>query len=106
MYIFKQKTNEKKYNEDKLIFYKQVQYKMSNNYNINLETVSEIAPIKIYPAKALAHIYSFLGKNERLGLTGRPVTDIGYLATSKLYTMRGQILAFTPSVNIKLCYEN
>jgi phosphorylase kinase alpha/beta subunit len=70
--------------------------------------VGEISPIQIYPAKALAHIYSFLGKNERLGFTGRPVTDIGYLATSKLYTMRGQIYAFTASVNkflnLKLSY--
>ena len=81
----------------------QVKNKMQTKYNISLETVDDISgTVKIYPAKALAHIYSFLGKNERLGLTGRPVTDIGYLATSKLYTMKGQILAFTPSVIYKL----
>ena len=73
-----------------------VQAKMLNNHGIPLQTVSEVAPVQIYPAKGLAYIYSFLGKNERLGLSGRPVTDIGYLATSKLYTMKGQLMAFTP----------
>ena len=68
------------------------------NYNLNIQTVDEVATIKIYPAKALGFIYSFLGKNPNLGLTGRPVTDIGYLATSKLYSYKGQIYAFTPSV--------
>ncbi len=76
----------------------EIQLKMQNNHNISIQTISDVAPILICPAKALAHIYSFLGKNERLGLTGRPVTDIGYLATSKLYKMRGQIMAFTAAV--------
>jgi phosphorylase kinase alpha/beta subunit len=76
----------------------EVQLKMQTNHNISIQTVSEVAPIIICPAKSLAHIYSFLGKNERLGLTGRPVTDIGFLATSKLYKMRGQLLAFTATL--------
>ena len=75
-----------------------VKQHMLDNHNINLETVDDNLPVKIYPAKALGQIYSFLGKNERLGLTGRPVTDIGYLSTGKLYTLKGHILAFTPSV--------
>jgi phosphorylase kinase alpha/beta subunit len=75
----------------------EIQAKMLTNHNISIQTVSEVAPIQIYPAKALAYIYSFLGKNERLELTGRPVTEIGYLVTSKLYTMKGQILAFSAS---------
>jgi phosphorylase kinase alpha/beta subunit len=75
-----------------------IKNKFFTDYNISIESVADVAPIEIYPAKVLAHIYSYLGKNKRLGLTGRPVTDIGYLATSKLYTMRGQILAFTASV--------
>ncbi|CAF0780748.1 unnamed protein product [Brachionus calyciflorus] len=75
----------------------EIQLKLANDHNINVQTVSDVAPIQIYPAKVLAYIYSFLGKNERLGLTGRPVTDIGFLATSKLYTMKGQLFAFTAS---------
>ncbi len=55
----------------------EIRFKMQNNHNINLQTVADALPIQIYPGKALAYIYSFLGKNERLGLTGRPVTNIG-----------------------------
>lgn len=75
----------------------EIQSKMLNNHNISIQTVADVAPIKIYPAKALAYIYSFLGKNERLELTGRPVTEIGFLVTSKLYAMRENILAFSPT---------
>ena len=70
---------------------------MLNDHGISLQTIADVAPVQIYPAKGLAYIYSFLGKNERLSLSGRPVTDIGYLATSKIYTMKGQIMAFTPN---------
>ena len=83
-----------------------IQSKMFSNHSINLQTVADVAPIQIYPAKALAYIYSFLGKNERLGLTGRPVTEIGYLCTSKLYKMRDQILAFSASVGSFLDYTS
>lgn len=58
-----------------------VQLKLAKDHNIHVQTVSDVAPIQIYPAKVLAYIYSFLGKNERLGLTGRPETDIGYLSS-------------------------
>lgn len=75
----------------------ELQQKLLTNHNLHVQTVTEIAPIQIYPAKVLSQIYSFLGKNERLGLTGRPATDVGYLATSKLYTLNGQIYAFSPS---------
>lgn len=60
----------------------EVREKLLTNHNINVQTVADVAPIQIYPAKVLAYIYSFLGKNKRLGLTGRPVTDVGYLASS------------------------
>ena len=48
----------------------------------------------------ILHIYKILlGKNERLGLTGRPSFEMGSFSTSKLYTICGRTLAFTPSVN-------
>ena len=41
-----------------------------------------------------------IGKNKKLGLTGRPSGEIGLLATSKLYVMNEQMLAFIPQVKI------
>uniref|UniRef100_A0A0L8H1E6 Phosphorylase b kinase regulatory subunit n=1 Tax=Octopus bimaculoides TaxID=37653 RepID=A0A0L8H1E6_OCTBM len=67
-----------------------------SDYGIEVQTTKEVEPIKVYPARILSYIYSFLGKNKRLGLTGRPSSEIGLLATSKLYTLKDQILAFAP----------
>ncbi|XP_046368664.1 probable phosphorylase b kinase regulatory subunit alpha isoform X4 [Haliotis rufescens] len=72
-----------------------VQDKLSQQ-GIELETMKDVAPIQVYPARVLSQIYSLLGKNNRLGLTGRPSSEIGLLATSKLYMLQDQILAFIP----------
>ncbi|XP_055893671.1 probable phosphorylase b kinase regulatory subunit alpha isoform X19 [Biomphalaria glabrata] len=66
-------------------------------HGIELQTVAEVAPIQIHPARILSKIYSLLGKNKRLGLTGRASSsEIGLLATSKLYMLHDKILAFVP----------
>uniref|UniRef100_W5KVM5 Phosphorylase b kinase regulatory subunit n=1 Tax=Astyanax mexicanus TaxID=7994 RepID=W5KVM5_ASTMX len=52
---------------------------------IEVETVADIHPIRVQPSRVLSHIYARLGRNERLGLTGRPYRRIGVLGTSKLY---------------------
>ncbi|CAH1777077.1 unnamed protein product [Owenia fusiformis] len=65
-------------------------------YGLSVQTIAEAAPIQVHPARALSHIYSQLGKNECLGLSGRPSSHVGLLATSKLYMIQGQIFAFTP----------
>lgn len=43
-------------------------------------------------------IFIFIGRNERLGLTGRPCRRIGVLGTAKLYIIRNTIFTFTPQV--------
>ncbi|CAM4528128.1 unnamed protein product [Leuciscus chuanchicus] len=63
---------------------------------IDVETVGEIHPIRVQPSRVLSHIYARLGRNERLGLTGRPYRRIGVLGTSKLYIIRNTIFSFTP----------
>lgn len=63
---------------------------------IDVETVADIHPIRVQPSRVLSHIYARLGRNERLGLTGRPYRRIGVLGTSKLYIIRNTIFSFTP----------
>ncbi|XP_051568876.1 phosphorylase b kinase regulatory subunit alpha, skeletal muscle isoform isoform X4 [Myxocyprinus asiaticus] len=63
---------------------------------IDVETVADIHPIRVQPSRVLSHIYARLGRNERLGLTGRPYRRIGVLGTSKLYIIRNTIFTFTP----------
>ncbi|KAM3827785.1 phosphorylase b kinase regulatory subunit alpha, skeletal muscle isoform 2-T2 [Vipera latastei] len=63
---------------------------------ILVETVAEVHPIRIQPARILSYIYARLGRNKRLGLSGRPLRHMGVLATSKFYDIRDNIFAFTP----------
>ncbi|XP_037531442.1 phosphorylase b kinase regulatory subunit alpha, skeletal muscle isoform [Nematolebias whitei] len=63
---------------------------------INVETVADIHPIHVQPSRVLSHIYARLGRNPRLGLTGRPYRRIGVLGTSKFYIIRNTIFTFTP----------
>ncbi|XP_036379065.1 phosphorylase b kinase regulatory subunit alpha, skeletal muscle isoform-like [Megalops cyprinoides] len=63
---------------------------------IDVETIEEVHPIRVQPARVLSHIYARLGRNQRLGLTGRPYRHIGVLGTSKFYFIRDTIFSFTP----------
>ncbi|KAM9501696.1 phosphorylase b kinase regulatory subunit alpha, skeletal muscle isoform 1-T1 [Clarias gariepinus] len=63
---------------------------------ISVDAVTDIHPIRVQPSRVLSHIYARLGRNQRLGLTGRPYRRIGVLGTSKLYIIRNTIFTFTP----------
>ncbi|XP_076774630.1 phosphorylase b kinase regulatory subunit alpha, skeletal muscle isoform isoform X4 [Arvicanthis niloticus] len=63
---------------------------------IDVETIAEVYPIRIQPARILSHIYSSLGCNSRMKLSGRPYRLMGVLGTSKLYDIRKTIFTFTP----------
>ncbi|KAM4612305.1 phosphorylase b kinase regulatory subunit alpha, skeletal muscle isoform 2-T2 [Polymixia lowei] len=63
---------------------------------IDVESVADIYPIHVQPSSVLSHIYARLGRNQRLGLTGRPYRRIGVLGTSKFYIIRNTMFAFTP----------
>ncbi|KAJ0179243.1 hypothetical protein K1T71_004955 [Dendrolimus kikuchii] len=65
-------------------------------YDLHVQTISEVAPIEVQPARVLSHLYTYLGRNKKLGLSGRKSRDVGILSTSKLYTLNDRIFAFTP----------
>lgn len=69
------------------------------HHDIYLQTIEEVLPIEVQPARLLSHLYSYLGKNEKLKLSGRVSKDIGILSTSKLYSLQDKIFVFTPQVN-------
>ncbi|GFT16266.1 probable phosphorylase b kinase regulatory subunit alpha [Nephila pilipes] len=66
------------------------------NHEIHAQTISEVAPVEVQPARVLSHIYSYLGQNKKLSLSGRYSREVGLLSTSKLYTLQDRIFAFTP----------
>uniref|UniRef100_A0A452J771 Phosphorylase b kinase regulatory subunit n=1 Tax=Gopherus agassizii TaxID=38772 RepID=A0A452J771_9SAUR len=63
---------------------------------IEVETVADVYPIRVQPARILSHIYARLGRNKRMNLSGRPFRYMGVLGTSKLYNIRKNIFTFTP----------
>ncbi|KAG2220005.1 hypothetical protein INT45_010373, partial [Circinella minor] len=66
-------------------------------YGLETQTMSEIASnITVLHPRALAEVYAGLGRNSKLGLSGRPKRPVGVLGTSRLYRIQGQIYAFTP----------
>uniref|UniRef100_A0A673GZG7 Phosphorylase b kinase regulatory subunit n=1 Tax=Sinocyclocheilus rhinocerous TaxID=307959 RepID=A0A673GZG7_9TELE len=66
------------------------------SHGIDAETLEDVHPIRVQPSRVLSHIYARLGRNQRLGLTGRPYRRIGVLGTSKFYIIRNTIFTFTP----------
>ncbi|XP_044012808.1 probable phosphorylase b kinase regulatory subunit alpha isoform X2 [Aphidius gifuensis] len=67
-----------------------------SQHDIHVQTIAEVAPIEVQPAKVLSHLYTYLGRNKKLGLSGRKSRDVGILSTSKLYSLHDRIFAFTP----------
>ncbi|XP_017852502.1 probable phosphorylase b kinase regulatory subunit alpha isoform X4 [Drosophila busckii] len=65
-------------------------------HDLHVQTIAEVAPIEVQPARVLSHLYTYLGRNRKLGLTGRKSRDVGILSTSKLYSLKDRIFAFTP----------
>uniref|UniRef100_A0A8C5D2T3 Phosphorylase b kinase regulatory subunit n=1 Tax=Gadus morhua TaxID=8049 RepID=A0A8C5D2T3_GADMO len=65
-------------------------------HGIVVQTVTEVLPIRVMPARILSHIYVKLGNCKKLGLSGRPYRHIGVLGTSKMYQIRDQSYTFTP----------
>ncbi|XP_037921799.1 probable phosphorylase b kinase regulatory subunit alpha isoform X4 [Hermetia illucens] len=65
-------------------------------HDLHVQTVADVAPIEVQPARVLSHLYTYLGRNRKLGLTGRKSRDVGILSTSKLYSLKDRIFVFTP----------
>ncbi|MDD2658210.1 MAG: glycoside hydrolase family 15 protein [Methylococcales bacterium] len=63
---------------------------------IGTQTLAEIAPIQIREASELAEAFTHVGRNDRIGLTGRPLRQLRALATSKMYVLAGECLLFLP----------
>lgn len=63
---------------------------------IPCQTRAEIAPIQVREASELAAAYTQVGRNDRIGLSGRPLRQLRTLSTSKLYELAGEPLLFLP----------
>ncbi|XP_074523240.1 phosphorylase b kinase regulatory subunit alpha, liver isoform isoform X2 [Halichoeres trimaculatus] len=67
-----------------------------SDHGIMVQTVSEVLPIRVMPARILSHVYVKLGNCKKLNLSGRPYRHIGVLGTSKFYGIRKRTYVFIP----------
>ncbi|MGB1111186.1 MAG: glycoside hydrolase family 15 protein, partial [Gammaproteobacteria bacterium] len=65
-------------------------------HGIVAETLEQVAPVTIHQADALADAYLQIGRNDRLGLSGRPLRHLRGLATSSIYSLARQRMVFQP----------
>ncbi|XP_037554298.1 LOW QUALITY PROTEIN: probable phosphorylase b kinase regulatory subunit alpha [Dermacentor silvarum] len=62
----------------------------------NIETVAEVYPFEIHPARVLGELYSYLGQNRKMNFSGRLSKDVGLVATSKIYQLQDRTCVFMP----------
>lgn len=60
------------------------------------ETLQEINPVKVLYASELSKIHTHLGKNDLLGLSGRPFLVTRTITTSHIYLLEGEKVLFLP----------
>lgn len=67
-------------------------------YGIDTQTPQQVEPIQIRQASELAMVYTQIGRNDKLGLTGRPFRRLRSLTTSRFFRVRGETIVFLPSL--------
>lgn len=67
-------------------------------YGIEAQTPPQVEPIQVRQAGELSAIYAQIGRNDKLGLTGRPVRRLRSLTTSRVFQIRGETIVFLPAL--------
>ncbi len=60
------------------------------------ETVDQIKDLTVKEARELSRVFSYIGRNEKLQLSGRPIRRMRIKMTSQVYRIRNQLVAFLP----------
>lgn len=71
---------------------------MMATYGIQTQTPHEVEPVQIWSSNHLVKVFSHLGVNKKLKLTGRPTRPIGALGTSKVYRVCGMTVLCYPLI--------
>ncbi len=66
-------------------------------HGIGTQTPVQVEPIQVRQAVELSTIYTQIGRNDKLALTGRPVRRLRSLTTSRVFRLQGETSVFLPS---------
>lgn len=67
-------------------------------YGIDTQTPHQIEPLLVRQASELAAVYTQIGRNDKLKLTGRPFRRLRSLTTSRIFRIRQETIVFLPSL--------
>jgi len=66
------------------------------NLGFESETFEDLKPLKIMHASQLSEVQNLIGKNDKLGLSGRPSWVPRSITTARLYILAGEKIVFVP----------
>lgn len=66
-------------------------------YGIDTQIAAQLDPIQVRQSTELAAAYTQIGRNDKLGLTGRPFRRLRSLTTSRIFNIRGETIVFLPA---------
>ncbi len=66
-------------------------------YGIATQTPQQVEPIQVRQASELSSVFAQIGRNQPLGLSGRPMRRLQSLTTSRIFRIRGETIVFLPS---------
>ncbi|MBW4554555.1 MAG: glycoside hydrolase family 15 protein [Trichormus sp. ATA11-4-KO1] len=66
-------------------------------HGIETQTPKQVEPIQVRKAGELSAIYTQVGRNDKLGLTGRPIRRLRSLTTSRIFRIHNETIVFLPS---------
>lgn len=66
-------------------------------YGIATQTPQQVEPVQVRQARELSSAYRQIGRNDQLGLTGRPIRRLRSLSTSRIFSIQGETVVFLPS---------
>lgn len=66
-------------------------------YGIATQTPQQLEPIQIRRSQELARVYTQIGRNDALTLSGRPIRRLRSLTTSRVFRVRGELMVFLPA---------
>ena len=65
-------------------------------YGFECETRDEVQPVRILHAFQLSEVHTMLGKNEKLGLSGKPLLETRTITTARVHLLEGEPIIFLP----------
>lgn len=66
-------------------------------HGIATQTPKQVEPIQVRYSSELSNVCTQIGRNDKLGLTGRPQRRSRSLTTSRIFRIRGETMVFLPS---------